>query len=66
MVRKSRLIVVPPQHLGHELHVSRSIVCDMLQRDFISSELGDLIITGLPDRKFFYEGFFDATHVIDF
>lgn len=66
MVRKSRLIVVPPQHLGHELHVSRSIVCDMLQRDFISSELGDLIITGLPDRKFFYEGFFDATHVMDF
>ena len=66
MTRKSRLIVIPPQHLGHELHVSRSIVCDMYKGGFISPDLGDIIITGLPDRKFFYEGFFGSNHVMDF
>jgi len=38
----------------------------MFKGGFISSELGDVIITGLSDRKFFYEGFFDPTRVMDF
>lgn len=66
MKRKPRLIVIPPQHLGHELHVSRSIVCDMYKGGYISPALGDVIMTGLSDRKFFYEGFFDASRVMDF
>ena len=66
MSRKSRLLVIPPQHLGHELHVGRSIVCDMLRRGFISPELGDSVITGLPDRKFFYQELFGSERVLDF
>lgn len=66
MSRKSRLLVIPPQHLGHELHVSRSIVCDMLSRGFIEPGLGDSVVTGLPDRKFFYQALFGTERVFDF
>lgn len=66
MSRKSRLLVVPPQHLGHELHVGRSIVCDMFRRGFISPEFGDTVVTGLSDRKFFYQELFGSEHVLDF
>jgi hypothetical protein len=66
MSRKPRLIVLPPQHLGHEIHVGRSIVCDMLKRGYLSPGLGDSIITGLPDRKFLYEGLFGIDGVMDF
>ena len=66
MSRKRRLVVIPPQHLGHEIHVGRIIVCDMLNRGYLSPELGDSIITGLSDRKFLYQGLFGAEKVHDF
>lgn len=66
MSRKLRLIVVPPQHLGHELHVARSIVCDMLKQGFIEPKLGDAIVTGLSGRKFFYQSLFGRDQVFDF
>lgn len=66
MSRKPRLVVLPPQHLGHELHVGRSIVIDMLCQKSISPDLGDCILTGLPDRKFFYESLFPMNQVFDF
>jgi hypothetical protein len=38
----------------------------MLKRGFISPELGDSIITGLSDRKFFYQALFGIEQVFDF
>jgi hypothetical protein len=38
----------------------------MYKRGFLSADSGDIIITGLPDRKFFYEGFFNSRSVMDF
>lgn len=38
----------------------------MLKSGFISPELGDSVITGLPDRKFFYQELFGAERVFDF
>jgi hypothetical protein len=66
MQRKPRLIVVPPQHLGHELHISRVIICDMFKRGFISTEFGDKIITGFSDRTFLYEKILNTSSVMYF
>ena len=66
MNRKPRLVILPPQHLGHELHVGRSIVIDMIGRGFISKEYGDCVITGLSDRKFLYESLVGIEQVFDF
>ena len=66
MNRTPRLVILPPQHLGHELHVGRSIVIDMLGRGFLSTQQGDGVVTGLADRKFLYEALFGADHVFDF
>lgn len=53
--RMPRLIVIPEQPLGHELHVSRCIVVDMLCKNVFSPESGDAIVTSRIDRKFLYE-----------
>lgn len=66
MTRKPRLVVLPPQHLGHEIHVGRSIVVDMLCKNALSPQEGDCVMTGLSDRKFLYESLFDISHVFDF
>jgi hypothetical protein len=64
--RQPRLVVLPPQHLGHEIHVGRNIVVDMLSKGVLERSKGDFIMTGLPDRRFFYEAFMGADQVIDF
>jgi hypothetical protein len=66
MNRKPRLVVLPPQHLGHEIHVGRSIIVDMANRGFLNQTLGDCVMTGLPDRRFFYESIFGIENVVDF
>lgn len=66
MTRNPRLVVLPPQHLGHEIHVGRSIVVDMLARDTLSASAGDCVMTGLPDRKFMYESLLGKERVFDF
>jgi len=66
MSRKPRLIIIPPQHLGHEIHVARCIVIDMLIKGFLSVQHGDCVMTGLSDRRFFYESLFDIGNVFDF
>ena len=66
MSRKPRLIVIPPQHLGHEIHVGRCVVVDMLVNNFLSPADGDCIITGIPDRRFLYESLFGLHNVYDF
>jgi hypothetical protein len=66
MKRKPRLVVIPPQHLGHELHVARCVVIDMLKQNFLSPSQGDSIITGLRDRRFFYESLFGNPNTHDF
>jgi hypothetical protein len=66
MTRNPRLVVLPPQHLGHEIHVGRSIVVDMMARDMLCPAHGDCVMTGLPDRKFMYESLLGAGHVLDF
>ena len=66
MIRNPRLVVLPPQHLGHEIHVGRSIVVDMLAKDILCPQLGDCVITGLPDRRFMYEALFGSERVFDY
>lgn len=66
MNRKPRLVVLPPQHLGHEIHVGRNMVVDMCSKGILSSELGDCVMTGLPDRRFLYESLFLPQQVYDF
>jgi len=66
MIRKPRLVVLPPQHLGHEIHVGRSMVVDMCSKGILSSELGDCVMTGLPDRRFLYESLLPPHQVFDF
>jgi hypothetical protein len=66
MKRKPRLVVIPPQHLGHELHVARCVVIDMLKHNFLSPSQGDSILTGLSDRRFFYESLFGNSNTHDF
>lgn len=66
MSRKPRLVVLPPQHLGHEIHVGRSIVVDMVCKGVLNQSYGDCVMTGLPDRRFFYESLLDAKNVFDF
>jgi hypothetical protein len=48
--------------LGHELHISRFILCDMLNRSFINKS--DTIVTLNSDRMFLYNLLF--TNVITF
>jgi len=66
MNRKPRLVVLPPQHLGHEIHVGRSIVVDMVSKGILDPAHGDTIMTGLPDRRFFYESLLGVANVVDF
>jgi hypothetical protein len=66
MNRKPRLIAIPPQHLGHEVHVARSVVVDMLAKGFLLPDCGDSVLTGLADRKFFYDALFGHQQVFDF
>ena len=66
MKRKPRLVVLPPQHLGHELHVGRCVVVDMVAQGFLDGSMGDSVLTGLPDRKFFYEDLLGTDQVLDF
>ena len=66
MIRNPRLVVLPPQHLGHEIHVGRSIVIDMLAKDVLCPQLGDCVTTGLPDRRFMYEALFGSERVFDY
>ena len=66
MNRKPRLVVLPPQHLGHEIHVGRSIVIDMVIKGILDEASGDSVITGLPDRRFLYEALFGVEQVFDF
>jgi hypothetical protein len=66
MIRKPRLVVLPPQHLGHEIHVGRNIVVDMCSKGILSSALGDCVMTGLADRRFLYETLFAPHQVYDF
>jgi hypothetical protein len=66
MSRKPRLVVLPPQHLGHEIHVGRNIVVDMISKKFLLQSEGDCVITGLSDRRFLYESLLSPHHVFDF
>jgi len=66
MVRKPRLVVIPPQHLGHEIHVARSIVVDMICRKFLVPYSEDSLVTGLADRRFLYESLLGSDNVFDF
>ena len=66
MNRKPRLVVLPPQHLGHEIHVGRSIVVDMVCKGILQKSHGDCIMTGLPDRRFLYESLLGFENVVDF
>jgi hypothetical protein len=66
MNRKPRLIIIPPQHLGHEIHVGRNIVVDMLSKGVLEKSSGDCIITGLFDRRFLYESFLGIDNIFDF
>ena len=66
MNRKPRLVVLPPQHLGHEIHVGRSIVVDMVSKGILDQAYGDYIMTGLPDRRFLYESLLGVENVVDF
>ena len=66
MERDPRLVVIPPQHLGHEIHVARCIVIDMMIKGFLSVHHGDCVMTGLSDRRFFYESLFGVGNVLDF
>jgi len=66
MSRKPRLVVLPPQHLGHEIHVGRNIVVDMISRNFLLQSEGDCVITGLSDRRFLYESLLSPHQVFDF
>lgn len=66
MNRSPRLVVLPPQHLGHEIHVGRSIVVDMVSKGILEQAHGDTVMTGLPDRRFFYEALLGAENVVDF
>jgi hypothetical protein len=66
MSRNSRLVVLPPQHLGHEIHVGRNIVIDMFNKGILSPQNGDCVLTGLQDRIFLYEAIFGKDHVFDF
>ena len=43
--------------LGHEIHISRFIICDMLYKNFIN--INDTIVTLTDDRKFLYTKLFD-------
>jgi hypothetical protein len=64
-VRNPRVVVIPPQHLGHELHIARCVVVDMITRGYLSESLGDKVITGLSDRKFLYEGMIGEKNTFD-
>jgi len=64
--RKPRLVVLPPQHLGHEIHVGRCIVVDMVSKHILEQSSGDVIMTGLSDRRFLYESLLGADQVVDF
>jgi hypothetical protein len=66
MNRKPRLVVLPPQHLGHEIHVGRSIVVDMVSKGILDQTNGDHVMTGLPDRRFFYDSLLGNENVVDF
>ena len=66
MKRRPRLVVLPPQHLGHEIHVGRSIVVDMVSKGILDPSHGDTVMTGLPDRRFFYESLLGVANVVDF
>jgi hypothetical protein len=66
MNRSPRLVVLPPQHLGHEIHVGRSIVVDMVSKGILDQAHGDHVMTGLPDRRFFYESLLGVENVVDF
>jgi hypothetical protein len=43
--------------LGHEIHLSRYILCDMLNKNFITKN--DTIVTLNIDRKFLYSNLFE-------
>ncbi len=66
MFRKSRLVILPPQHLGHEIHVGRSIVTDMICKGILDPNQGDFVMTGLADRRFLYESLMGVDNVVDF
>ena len=42
--------------LGHEIHLARFILCDMLHTNFINKD--DTIVTYSSDRFFLYNNFF--------
>lgn len=65
MSRPPRLVFLPPQHLGHELHVGRCIIVDMFRKGFLERKFGDSVMTSRPDRKFLYEAIFDSYNVFD-
>jgi len=56
---------LPPQHLGHEIHVGRCIVVDLVREGILQPHLGDCVITSTNDRKFLYEGIFSTSTVFD-
>jgi len=66
MFRQPRLVILPPQHLGHEIHVGRSIVVDMICKGILDPKQGDFVMTGLPDRRFLYESLMGNDNVVDF
>jgi hypothetical protein len=43
--------------LGHEIHLGRYILCDMLSKNYITKD--DIIVTYNIDRKFLYSNLFD-------
>ena len=47
--------------LGHEIHITRFILLDLLQKNKITND--SVIVTVYKDRKFLYENLFQ--HVID-
>jgi hypothetical protein len=66
MLRKPRLVILPPQHLGHEIHVGRCIVVDMICKGILDAKQGDFVMTGLPDRRFLYQSLMGVDNVVDF
>ena len=49
--------------LGHEIHISRYLVCDMLKNNYINEE--DTIVTIYEDRKFLYSKLFKNVLTLD-
>lgn len=66
MNKSKRIIIIPPQHLGHEIHIARCIAIKMIENNFINPSESDLIITGIRERKFLYDAIFSKNNVFSF